>query len=87
MISNEFDIDDDTVEGAPELRSFIERYEQLDAEKKEIADHQKELMAEAKGRGFDTKVMRAVIAIRKKDREEWEEFNAVLETYLAGIGM
>jgi uncharacterized protein (UPF0335 family) len=52
---------------ADELRQFIERWERLEAEKKDIADQQKEVMAEAKGRGYDTKVMRKVIALRKRD--------------------
>ena len=50
-----------------ELRQFVERFERLEAEKKDIADAQKEVMAEAKGRGYDTKVLRKVIAIRKRD--------------------
>ena len=53
---------------AEELRQFIERFERLEAEKKDIADQQKEVMAEAKGRGYDTKVMRKVIALRKRDK-------------------
>ena len=51
---------------ADELRQFIERFEQLDSEKKDVAEQQKELMAEAKGRGYDTRVMRKVIAMRKR---------------------
>ena len=51
---------------ADELRQFIERFERLEAEKKDIADQQKEVMAEAKGRGYDTKVMRKVVALRKR---------------------
>jgi len=51
---------------ADELRQFIERFERLEAEKKDIAEQQKEVMAEAKGRGYDTKVMRKVIALRKQ---------------------
>ena len=50
---------------AGELRQFIERFERLDAEKKDLAEQQKEVMAEAKARGYDTKVMRKVIALRK----------------------
>ena len=52
---------------AEELRQFIERYEHLEAEKKDITEQQKEVMAEAKGRGYDTKVIRKVIALRKRD--------------------
>ena len=72
---------------AEELRQFIERYEHLEAEKKDIADQQKEVMAEAKGRGYDTKVIRKVIALRKRDRNEIAEEEAVLEMYKAALGM
>jgi uncharacterized protein (UPF0335 family) len=72
---------------AEELRQFIERYESLESEKKDIVDQQKEVMAEAKGRGYDTKVMRKVIALRKRDRDEIAEEEAVLEMYKAALGM
>ncbi|MBD3678663.1 MAG: DUF2312 domain-containing protein [Rhodobacteraceae bacterium] len=72
---------------ADELRQFIERYERLEAEKKDIADQQKEVMAEAKGRGYDTKVIRKVIALRKRDRDEIAEEEAVLEMYKQALGM
>jgi uncharacterized protein (UPF0335 family) len=72
---------------ADELRQFIERYEHLEAEKKDIADQQKEVMAEAKGRGYDTKVMRKVIALRKRDKDDIAEEEAVLEMYKAALGM
>lgn len=64
-----------------ELTQFIERWEHLDAEKKEIAEGQKEVMAEAKGRGYDTKVMRKLIAERKRDADDLAEEQAVLEMY------
>ncbi len=70
-----------------ELRQFIERYERLEAEKKDIAEGQKEIMAEAKGRGYDTKVLRKVIAIRKRDANDLAEEEAVLEIYMAALGM
>lgn len=70
-----------------ELRQFIERVEQLEAEKKDIADQIKEVMAEAKGRGFDTVVMRAVIKRRKQKPDAIAEFEAVLEMYLSALGM
>lgn len=76
----------DTV-GAEELRQFIERYERLEAEKKDIADAQKEVMAEAKGRGYDTKVLRKIVAMRKRDKEDLAEEEAVLELYMAALGM
>jgi uncharacterized protein (UPF0335 family) len=72
---------------AGELRSFIERFERLEAEKKEIADQQKEVMAEAKGRGYDTKVMRKVIALRKRDKDDIAEEEAVLDMYKTALGM
>jgi len=72
---------------ADELRQFIERFEQLDSEKKDVAEQQKELMAEAKGRGYDTKVMRKVVALRKRKPDELAEEEAVLEVYKAALGM
>lgn len=72
---------------AEELRQFIERYEHLEAEKKDITEQQKEVMAEAKGRGYDTKVIRKVIAIRKRDANDLAEEEAVLEMYKAALGM
>jgi uncharacterized protein (UPF0335 family) len=72
---------------AQELRQFIERFERLEAEKKDIADAQREVMAEAKGRGYDTKVMRKVIALRKRDADDIAEEEAVLEMYKAALGM
>ena len=70
-----------------ELRQYIERFERLEAEKKDIADQQKEVMAEAKGRGYDTKVMRAIIALRKRDKDDIAEEEAVLEMYREALGM
>jgi len=70
-----------------ELRQFIERYERLEAEKKDIADAQKEVMAEAKGRGYDTKVMRKIVALRKRDANDLAEEEAVLDMYKAALGM
>ena len=72
---------------ADELRQFIERFEQLESEKKDVAEQQKELMSEAKGRGYDTKVMRKVVALRKRKPEEIAEEEAVLEMYKAALGM
>ncbi len=72
---------------AGELRQFIERFERLEAEKQDIADQQKEVMAEAKGRGYDTKVMRKVIALRKRDADDIAEEEAVLEMYKSALGM
>lgn len=75
------------VVAADELRQFIERAEQLEAEKKDIAEQSKELFAEAKGRGYDTKVMRKVIALRKRKPDEVAEEEAILEMYKYALGM
>ncbi len=72
---------------ADELRQFIERFEQLEAEKKDVADQQKDLMAEAKGRGYDTRVMRQIVALRKRKPDELAEEEAVLEVYKSALGM
>jgi uncharacterized protein (UPF0335 family) len=70
-----------------QLRSFIERIERLEEEKKTIADDIKDVYGEAKGSGFDTKILKKVIAIRKMDRDERAEQEAILDTYLAALGM
>lgn len=72
---------------AEELRQFIEQYEHLEAEKKDAADRQKDIMAEAKGRGYDTKVMRKIMAMRKRDKDDLAEEEAILEMYKAALGM
>jgi uncharacterized protein (UPF0335 family) len=72
---------------AGELRQFIEQMERLDIEKKDIAEQQKEIMAEAKARGYDTKVIRKVIALRKRDADDIAEEEAVLEMYKEALGM
>ncbi|MGC1506198.1 MAG: DUF2312 domain-containing protein [Sulfitobacter sp.] len=72
---------------ANELRQFVERIERLDAEKKDLAEQQKEVMAEAKSRGYDTKVLRKVIALRKRDKDDIAEEEAVMEMYKEALGM
>lgn len=72
---------------AGELRSFIERWERLDAEKKEITESQKEVMAEARARGYDVKVIRKLIAERKRDSDEVSEEMSILELYREALGM
>jgi uncharacterized protein (UPF0335 family) len=72
---------------ATELRHFVERFERLDEEKKAIAEQQKEVMAEAKGRGYDVKVLRKLIALRKRDENDIAEEEAVLELYKECLGM
>jgi uncharacterized protein (UPF0335 family) len=72
---------------ADELRQFIERIERLDAEKKDLSEQQKEVMSEAKGRGYDTSVMRKIIALRKRDSDDIAEEEAVMEMYKEALGM
>ncbi|MCJ8325235.1 MAG: DUF2312 domain-containing protein [Rhizobiales bacterium] len=69
------------------LKSFIERVERLEQEKKAITDDIKEVFAEAKGEGFDVKVIRMIIAIRKQDSNERSEQEAILDLYLHALGM
>ena len=70
-----------------QLRSFIERIERLEEEKKTIADDIKDVYGEAKATGFDSKILKKVIAIRKQDKDERMEQEAIMETYLAALGM
>ena len=70
-----------------EIRAFIERYEALDAQKADLADEMKEVMAEAKGRGYDTKVLRKIISLRKRDKDDIAEEEAILELYKQALGM
>ena len=72
---------------ADQLKSFIERIERLEEEKAGLAGDIKEVFAEAKGSGFDTKVMRKIISIRKKDHAERQEEDAILELYMQALGM
>lgn len=70
-----------------QLRAFIERIERMEETKKEVADDIRETYAEAKGNGFDTKVLRMVIKLRKQDHAERMEQEALLDLYLAALGM
>ena len=72
---------------AEELRQFVERLERLEIEKKDIADQQKEVLAEAKSRGYDTRIMRKIVSLRKRDLEEVAEEEAVLSMYKTALGM
>ena len=69
-----------------QLKSIIERVERLEQEKSEIAEQIKEVFAEAKGNGFDVKIIRKVVRIRKMDRAKRQEEEAILDLYLAAIG-
>lgn len=70
-----------------QLRSFIERVERLEAEKKSLADDIKDVLGEAKALGFDVKILRKVIALRKMDSDQRAEEEAVLSLYLQALGM
>jgi uncharacterized protein (UPF0335 family) len=72
---------------AGELRQFVERLEHLDQEKKDLAEQSKEVMAEAKGRGYDTSVIRKLVALRKRDKDDIAEEEAVMEVYKDALGM
>lgn len=72
---------------ARELRQFVDRYERLEEEKKDIAAQQKEVLSEAKGRGYDAKALRKLIALRKRDPDEVREEEAILALYKQAIGM
>jgi len=72
---------------ADELRLLIERAELLEEEKKGISDDIKDVMAEAKGRGYDPKAIRKIMSIRKKKREEYQEEQSILEVYMQALGM
>lgn len=70
-----------------QLRAFIERIERMEEEKAAIAADIKEIYAEAKGNGFDTKIIRQIVRIRKQDANERLEQEALLELYMAALGM
>jgi uncharacterized protein (UPF0335 family) len=70
-----------------QLKAIIERIEHLEEEKKAIADDIRDVYAEAKGNGFDVKALRTVVRLRKQDKNERAEQEAILETYLHALGM
>lgn len=72
---------------AGQLRALIERIERLEEEKKTIADDIKDVYAEAKGNGFDTKAIRSIVRLRKQDQAEREEAETILDLYKAALGM
>ena len=72
---------------ADELRLLIERAERLEEEKRGLMDDIKDVFAEAKGRGYDPKAMKKIMAIRKKKKEEYQEEESILETYMQALGM
>jgi len=76
-----------TTVAAGQLRAFIERIERLEEEKKTIADDIKEVYAEMKGTGFDTKAVRTIVRMRKKDQAERHEEEAMIDLYKSALGM
>jgi uncharacterized protein (UPF0335 family) len=72
---------------AAELRQFVERIEQLDAEKRDLAEMRKEVMAEAKGRGYSTAIIREIVKLRRMKPDDLAEREAVLELYRSALGM
>lgn len=72
---------------AGQLKSFVERIERLEEEKKAIADDIRDVFSEAKGQGFDIKIMRQTIRLRKKDAAERDEESALLDLYMHALGM
>jgi len=82
--SSNIDVLNTTAQG--QLKSIIERIERLEQEKAEVAEQIKEVFAEAKGNGFDTKTLRKVVRIRKQDRAKRQEEEALLDLYLSALG-
>ncbi len=72
---------------AAELRAFVERYERLEAEKKDVADQAKEVLAEARARGYDVKVLKKLIMLRKREPADVSEEEAILQLYRDALGM
>jgi uncharacterized protein (UPF0335 family) len=77
----------DTMIAKDQLRSIVERIERLEEEKKAIADDIRDVYGEAKANGFDTKVLRQVVSLRKKDLSERQEQEAIRDLYLSALGM
>jgi uncharacterized protein (UPF0335 family) len=72
---------------AGHLRAFIERIEKLEEEKKALADDIKEVYGEAKGTGFDVKIIRKIVSIRRQDRDKRREEEEILSLYLSALGI
>ena len=73
-------------DNSAQLRSVVERIENLETEKKAIADDIRDVFSEAKGNGFDPKALRTVIKMRKQDKDERAEQEAILNVYLSALG-
>ena len=68
------------------IRSFVERVEQIETELKDLAEAKKEIFSEAKGEGFDVKVLKEIIKLRKQDQEERDEHDTLLDVYMRAMG-
>ena len=69
------------------LRGFVERIERLDEEARALNEDRRELYAEAKGQGFDTKAIKTIVRLRRKDQAERQEEKAIVDLYKAALGM
>ena len=87
MLDEDQDTFSTTTVHASQLRSIVERIERLEEEKKEVAEQIKEVYAEAKANGFDAKILRKIVSLRKKSSEERSEEEAMLDLYLQALGM
>ena len=76
-----------TLVTADQLRAFIERVETLESEKAEVSDQIKEVLAEAKGQGYEAKIIRKIVSIRKRNRDDVENENAMTQLYMDALGM
>lgn len=72
---------------AEELRQIVERVETLENEKRDVMDQQKDVYNDAKGRGYDVKVLKKIVAMRKRNRDDIDNENAVTELYMDALGM
>ena len=72
---------------ADELRAFVERFEHLEAEKRDITDQQKDVMAEAKARGYCVSTLKRIVCLRKKSKDDRDEADAIEEMYKEALGM
>jgi uncharacterized protein (UPF0335 family) len=72
---------------ADQLRAFVERIERLEEEKKALSDDIRDVYAEAKGNGYDVKALRQIVRLRKQDKDERQEQEAILDLYMQALGM
>lgn len=85
-LPNDLDPDALTASAQGRLRSLVERIENLERDKQDVMSDIKEVFAEAKGEGYDVKILRKVIRIRKQDKAKRQEEEAILDLYLSALG-